>query len=75
MSDGAIRGPKRAAIGEALHDRAVAAGHPVYADPCSGYLVMTSATLLARGHCCGSMCRHCPYPTEERRRAGRLDAE
>ena len=26
-----------------------------------GYLVMTEAAHWARGHCCGSRCRHCPY--------------
>lgn len=24
-------------------------------------LVFTAAYHLARGHCCGSACRHCPY--------------
>ena len=43
------------------HDAAVAAGEPGYLDPVSGLFVMTSAYLLARGFCCGSGCRHCPY--------------
>lgn len=53
------------------HDRALAAGAPSYADPETGYTVLTSATLLAQGRCCGSGCRHCPYDEDERRRAGR----
>ncbi|MEY2588470.1 MAG: hypothetical protein QOJ67_454 [Acidimicrobiaceae bacterium] len=47
----------------AAHDAAVAAGHDSYADPATGYDVFTSASLLARGTCCDSGCRHCPYPT------------
>ena len=43
------------------HDAAVAAGEPGDVDPRSGLFVMTSAYLLARGSCCGSGCRHCPY--------------
>jgi hypothetical protein len=45
----------------ARHDAATAAGEPTYVDPATGYQVMTRATLLARGTCCGSGCRHCPY--------------
>jgi hypothetical protein len=52
------------------HDHAVAVGDAAYVDPESGYLVLTSATLSARGECCGSGCRHCPYPEDERKRAG-----
>ena len=44
------------------HDRAVAAGEPGYLDPASGAFVFTAASLAARGECCGSGCRHCPYP-------------
>ena len=44
------------------HDRAVAAGEPGYLDPASGAFVFTAAALAARGECCGSGCRHCPYP-------------
>lgn len=53
------------------HDDAVASGRSHYADPATGYLVFTGPALAGRGHCCGSGCRHCPYPLEERRRAGR----
>ncbi|MFT4622338.1 MAG: hypothetical protein ACI8PZ_000994 [Myxococcota bacterium] len=56
-----------------LHDSAVARGEPLYRDPGTGLWVMTSAQLAKRGHCCGSGCRHCPYPPEEQTRAGRPD--
>jgi hypothetical protein len=46
------------------HERAMEAGEPMYLDPITGLSVMTATTLLARGHCCGSGCRHCPYPSE-----------
>lgn len=47
-----------------LHDRAVAAGKAGYLDPESGLFVLTATYLAERGHCCGSGCRHCPYPPE-----------
>jgi hypothetical protein len=47
----------------AAHDAAIAAGDDTYVDPATGYDVFTSAFLLARGTCCDSGCRHCPYPT------------
>ncbi|GAB0491990.1 hypothetical protein MMPV_003248 [Pyropia vietnamensis] len=47
---------------EALHAAAVTAGARTYVDPLSGYTVFTAAALRARGRCCGSGCRHCPYP-------------
>lgn len=56
------------------HDRAVAQGQAFYQDPVSGLMVMTALHLQRRGHCCGSGCRHCPYPPEEQRRAGRPGA-
>lgn len=43
------------------HRRACNAGDPVYVDPGSGYQVLTADTLAARGECCGSGCRHCPW--------------
>ena len=43
------------------HDRAVAAGEATYLDPATGCSVFTSAYLRARGTCCDSGCRHCPY--------------
>jgi hypothetical protein len=48
------------------HDRAVAAGEPGYADPATGYFVFTAVALAERGECCGSGCRHCPYPRKSR---------
>jgi hypothetical protein len=36
-------------------------GEPGYADPQTGLFVLTAATLAARGTCCESGCRHCPY--------------
>ncbi|MBV6655460.1 MAG: cysteine-rich CWC family protein [Mameliella sp.] len=30
----------------------------------NGLFVMTSWSHLKRGHCCGSGCRHCPYPKD-----------
>lgn len=50
------------------------AGEQTYVDPATGYLVFTAGALRERGECCGSGCRHCPYSTEEQRRAGRPDA-
>lgn len=47
------------------------AGHRTYVDPESGYTVFTARALSEQGKCCGSGCRHCPYPAEEQRRAGR----
>lgn len=52
--------PQRAVI-LATHARALAAGADSYVDPVSGYTVLTSTFLLARGTCCNSGCRHCPY--------------
>ncbi|WP_027883555.1 DUF5522 domain-containing protein [Meiothermus rufus] len=43
----------------------------------NGLYVFTAAYHLRRGYCCGSRCRHCPYPPEvqawaiARRREGR----
>jgi len=46
-------------------------GEEGYLDPTTGLYVMTADTLRARGKCCGSGCRHCPYPADEQRAAGR----
>ena len=43
------------------HDAAVARGDDGYVDPDSGLYVMTASYHSARGYCCGSGCRHCPY--------------
>lgn len=45
----------------AAHDAAVRAGDDGYFDPRTGLFVMTAAYLEARGSCCDSGCRHCPY--------------
>ena len=52
--------PDRTAI-LAAHAEALAGGAPAYLDPATGLSVMTAAALAARGACCGSGCRHCPY--------------
>lgn len=46
----------------AAHAAAVADGEALYRDPGTGLMVFTSAALLAKGRCCESGCRHCPYP-------------
>ena len=46
----------------ARHRAAVAAGEPGYVDPTTALFVFTAAYHRARGECCGSGCRHCPYP-------------
>lgn len=43
------------------HDEACALGIPTYPDPVSGFSVFTAKFLAARGYCCESGCRHCPY--------------
>ena len=45
----------------AAHEGATIAGESTYRDPSSGLMVLTAATHLARGYCCESGCRHCPY--------------
>ncbi len=45
----------------AAHAAALARNEPGYVDPTTGLYVMTSASHLARGSCCDSGCRHCPY--------------
>lgn len=53
------------------HEEAVDRGDEGYLDPDTGLFVMTAAALAARGACCGSGCRHCPYGADEQRAAGR----
>lgn len=45
----------------AEHEAAMAAGEAGYADPVTGYFVMTAETHARRGFCCENGCRHCPY--------------
>ena len=55
--------PSDARAGEIArrHDRAVALGLSTYLDPDTGLSVFTEAYLRARGTCCRSTCRHCPW--------------
>jgi len=48
----------------AAHARAVEAGEDGYTDPATGLFVFTAAYHAARGVCCESGCRHCPYIEE-----------
>ncbi|HEY1827998.1 MAG TPA: DUF5522 domain-containing protein [Acidimicrobiales bacterium] len=43
------------------HDTAHSRGAPMYLDPVTGLSVLTAGYLAARGSCCDSGCRHCPY--------------
>jgi len=43
------------------HAAALARGAMSYVDPASGLSVLTAGYLVARGQCCASGCRHCPY--------------
>jgi iron complex transport system substrate-binding protein len=45
-----------------LHAQACARKQPTYVDPKTRYDVFTADFLRQRGYCCGSGCRHCPYP-------------
>lgn len=45
----------------AAHDAACAAGRVGYLDPGTRLFVLTVDELWARGSCCDSGCRHCPY--------------
>ena len=63
--------PTIPAAAQRAHDKAVAQGRAAYADPDTGYQVLTDAFLRDRGVCCGCTCRHCPYPAEAQARAGR----
>jgi iron complex transport system substrate-binding protein len=47
-----------------MHARACARDQPTYVDPLTGYDVFTANFLRQRGYCCGSGCRHCPYPAK-----------
>ena len=47
------------------HAEACARGADSYIDPETGFTVMTEYALRARGYCCESGCRHCPYDDAE----------
>jgi diphthamide synthase (EF-2-diphthine--ammonia ligase)/ABC-type Fe3+-hydroxamate transport system substrate-binding protein len=44
-----------------MHRQACDAGMMSYIDPVTKYTVFTELAHQARGKCCGSGCRHCPY--------------
>lgn len=46
------------------HSDAVVRGEPTYEDPTTRLSVFTAAFLAARGYCCDSGCRHCPFVTD-----------
>jgi hypothetical protein len=48
---------------QAAHEAAIRKGDDGYTDPETGLFVFTAAYLEARGTCCDSGCRHCPYKT------------
>ena len=54
--------PRRAEV-LAAHRAALDAGAPGYTDPTNGLFVFTAGYLAARGTCCDTGCRHCPYVT------------
>ena len=56
---------------ERLHKATCARKENGYFDPQTGFYVLSAHYLNERGHCCGAGCRHCPYPADEQRRAGR----
>ncbi|HVB91226.1 MAG TPA: DUF5522 domain-containing protein [Acidimicrobiales bacterium] len=43
------------------HNDALRIGADSYPDPVTGLSVLTAGFLMARGTCCDSGCRHCPY--------------
>lgn len=43
------------------HEDALMRNEATYVDPQTGYAVFTAGFLWARGFCCDSGCRHCPY--------------
>jgi diphthamide synthase (EF-2-diphthine--ammonia ligase)/ABC-type Fe3+-hydroxamate transport system substrate-binding protein len=49
---------------DTLHRAACQAGQHSYLDPSTGYSVFTELAHRARGKCCGSGCRHCPFAHE-----------
>jgi hypothetical protein len=60
----------------AAHETALACGDDGYLDPVTGYFVFTAAAHWARGSCCRSGCRHCPFePGPRPRLADLLDRQ
>lgn len=55
----------RAAAASATPGRKLMEGEDFYRE--GPFLVFTAAFHLRRGYCCGSGCRHCPYPKPDAR--------
>jgi len=53
-----------------LHDTACDRGQETYADPSTGYIVLTRIAHEKRGTCCGNACRHCPYEWQNVKQRG-----
>ena len=53
--------PKQSNDYKHLHSEACSRGDESYVDPESEHTVFTEIYHTARGHCCDSGCRHCPY--------------
>ncbi len=58
-----------------LHAAACTRQAASYVDPATGLMVLTGHYLEQKGYCCGSGCRHCPYPPEVQEAAGRPPGE
>lgn len=58
-----------------LHEAACARGAQSYIDPRTGYLVFTRRKHEARGYCCKSGCRHCPYGFTDASKEGDSDEQ
>ena len=56
--------PQISIVVPVFNEAATIAGEATYRDPSSGLMVLTAATHVARGTCCDSGCRHCPYVGE-----------
>lgn len=54
-----------------IHDAACRRKDAGYIDPATGLFVLSAWYLSQRGYCCGTGCRHCPYPEDEQLRAHR----
>ncbi|MBX7138086.1 MAG: hypothetical protein K1X83_08890 [Oligoflexia bacterium] len=48
-----------------LHEEACKRQERSYSDPKTGFIVLTAVEHRARGYCCESGCRHCPYKNEQ----------
>jgi hypothetical protein len=53
--------PQARAATVAAHERALECGDDGYFDPETSLFVMSAAYLWARGECCDTGCRHCPF--------------